>query len=66
VARPEVVFDLSDTDPSVRISVPSKYSATNDDESPTASKICAPWYDSIVEMPIFAIVLRRPSSSACR
>ena len=46
--------------PPIRDGVPVKWRSTSSRESPTASKICAPQYDEIVEMPIFEIVFSRP------
>ena len=37
-----------------------KWRSTSSAESPTASKICAPQYDGMVEMPIFDIVFSSP------
>ena len=44
----------------MRDAVPVKWRSTSSGASPTASKICAPQYDGIVEMPILDIVLSRP------
>ena len=46
--------------PPIRDGVPVKWRSTSSEPSPTASKICAPQYDEIVEMPILEIVFSRP------
>jgi hypothetical protein len=46
--------------PPIRDDVPVKWRSTSSGARPTASKICAPQYDGIVEIPIFDIVLSRP------
>ena len=46
--------------PPMRDAVPVKCRSTSSGASPTASKICAPQYELIVEMPILDIVLSRP------
>ena len=46
--------------PPMRDAVPVKCRSTSSGASPTASKICAPQYDGIVEIPIFDIVFSRP------
>ena len=50
--------------PPMRDGVPVKCVSTSSVASPTASKICAPQYDEIVEMPIFEIVFSRPLAIA--
>ena len=44
----------------MREGVPVKCRSTSAGSSPTASKIWAPQYDGIVEMPIFEIVFKSP------
>ena len=46
--------------PPIRDGVPVKWRSTSSGARPRISKICAPQYDGIVEMPIFDIVLSRP------
>ena len=46
--------------PPIREAVPVKCFSISSGPRPTASKICAPQYDGIVEMPILDIVLSRP------
>src|ERR1044072_7843360 len=46
--------------PPMRDAVPVKWRSMSAFSRPTASKICAPQYDWIVEIPIFEIVLSRP------
>ncbi len=46
--------------PPMRDGVAVKYRSTTSGASPTASKICAPQYDGIVEIPIFEITLSSP------
>ena len=44
--------------------VPTKHLSTTSEASPTASNICAPLYDCMVEIPILAITLEIPLSTA--
>jgi len=44
----------------MRDGVDVKYFATSSGARPIASKICAPQYDGMVEIPIFDITLSRP------
>jgi hypothetical protein len=44
--------------------VPVKYRSTSSCSSPTASKIWAPVYERIVEMPIFERIFSRPLPTA--
>ncbi len=50
--------------PSTREAVPVKYVSMTRRESPTASKIWAPWYERITEMPMRLKVFRRPFLTA--
>ena len=50
--------------PPIRLTVSVKYFSTTLFEMPMASKICAPWYDWIVEMPILEAILTIPWSTA--
>ncbi len=52
--------DLLEPDALDHALVPVKYSSTNAEASPTASKICAPQYDWKVEMPILRHHLEQP------
>ena len=48
----------------LRDAVPVKCLSTSSSERPTASKICAPQYEEIVEIPIFEIAFNRPFAIA--
>ena len=50
----------------MRDAVSKKHFSITSGARPTASKICAPLYDSSVDMPIFAITLSMPLPTPLR
>ena len=50
--------------PPRRLTVPVKYSSIRASPRPIASKICAPVYDAVVEMPILDITFNTPLPTA--
>ena len=65
-ARPQLAFELGEADPAERRRRAGEAELDDLRREPSASKSCAPRYEATSAMPIFAITLRTPSSSAAR